>query len=176
MTDLTSRIDRAVTRRVDAVIHQVIEADAVRELPAPLKLAVLSLYAFAAVHLTFLVILPLLRNSIGDGLGSDASGLSDRERAALASQFVAGSMSLHLMLAAAGVTFGSLVRSRARWTRLAATAVLAFSVAIAVNSLQTPTVSSALEALRIASGILASVCLILVWCVPGPRGVGLPGR
>ena len=159
--------DRVLIDWADEFIQDLVASfSAVRPTMA-LRLAVVGLYLFAAMHLFWAALLPLFRNSFAALVGGGASGIRQTAIVAFANGIVVGGISYHLLLALAYVLLSFIVRAARRWTRATATAVLLVNFAVSLNGLQTPTVAGIFLVLQWISLVLAGAIIALTWAAPG---------
>lgn len=166
MNTRPSDLDRLLIDWADEFIQDLVASFSATRPTTALRMAVAGLYLSAAVHLCWAALLPFFRGAIAGLIGAGASALPPTQLAAFATGIVIGGVSYHLLLALAYVLLSFVVRAARRWTRVAATSVLAVNFAVSFNGLRSPNVSAIIVGMQWTTLALSAGIIVLLWMRP----------
>jgi len=154
-------LDRLLIDWADEFIQDLVASFSAATPTMPLRVAVAALYLFAAIHLSWAMVLPFFRGAVSGLIG--AATLSESQLSAFATGIIIGGVSYHLLLMLAYVLLSFVVRAQRRWTRVLATSVLLVNFAVSFNGLRSPSVSGVIVVLQWATLLLSVTIIVLVW-------------
>jgi len=165
--------DRFLIDWADEFIQDLVASFSARRPTTTLRLVVVGLYVFAALHLVFAAILPFYRNALANVIGGSASNVPSPQIYALATGIMVGGVSYHLLLTLAYVLLSFVVRASRRWTRLAGTIVLGVNFVVAVNGLRIPDIADVFPLLQWITLTLAGTIIVLMWTAGFARSTAM---
>lgn len=160
--------DRVFIDWADECIQDLVASFSARRPTMRLRLIVVGLYVFAALHLTFAAILPFYRDAMANVIAG-TSNVPSAQLYALATGIIVGGVSYHLLLTLAYVLLSFVVRASRPWTRLAGTIVLGVNFVVAVNGLRTPDIAGVFPLLQWITLTLAGAIIVLMWTAGAAR-------